>query len=151
LSALPIPRHSRLLGYAGLLPFAGLAVLVWASSDHQADASFALLAYGAVILSFLGGTWWGRNFSVGASAHPGQIAAIAASLCGWSAVLIAYFTEPVFGFALLLLGFLGCWIADLVTVRQNLAYWPVHYMHLRLHLTLGAVISLAASITRLTL
>lgn len=48
------------LGVAGLLPFVLGAALVWASRGAvQAQAAAALAAYGAVIVSFLGGIHWG--------------------------------------------------------------------------------------------
>lgn len=48
-----------LLGYAGLLPQAiALAGVIWGGPDWTAHAMAAALAYGALILSFLGGIWW---------------------------------------------------------------------------------------------
>ena len=51
-----VGRTARLLGFAGLLPQAA-AVLLIVSGRREAGL-FALL-YAAVILSFLGGVWWG--------------------------------------------------------------------------------------------
>ena len=51
----------RLLGYGGAVPFLGGAILL--TSDSQLpgiETRTALLYYGAVILSFLGGLQWGR-------------------------------------------------------------------------------------------
>ena len=57
--AAPSPSARR-LGHAGLLPFVLGAALVWASRGAvQAQATAALAAYGAVIVSFLGGIHWG--------------------------------------------------------------------------------------------
>ena len=52
---------ARLLGYAGALPFIGLAIAHRLDiSIGVAENSFLLYAYGIVILSFLGGMHWGR-------------------------------------------------------------------------------------------
>jgi hypothetical protein len=57
------PANQRLalgLGFGGLLPFVGLAVLAWDGSS--AGAAWALrgqVLYGASILAFLGGLHWG--------------------------------------------------------------------------------------------
>lgn len=54
----------RLLGYAGLLPFAGCLALMLLSDDRgwQAQAGSQLLNYAALIASFLGAVHWGAAF-----------------------------------------------------------------------------------------
>ena len=54
----PIPGPVAWLGYGGLLPFGALALLLL---DGARSALWwpALLAYGAVILSFVGALHWG--------------------------------------------------------------------------------------------
>ena len=53
------------LGYAGLLPFAVLSLLLWlVKADLHPYVATALLCYGAVIASFLGGIHWGIAFSL---------------------------------------------------------------------------------------
>jgi hypothetical protein len=47
------------LGLAGLIPFVALALLVALNPRIKEEAASALLAYGAIILSFLGGIRWG--------------------------------------------------------------------------------------------
>jgi len=48
------------LGYAGLIPFVGLALLLWLlQGEPQVFVSVALAAYAGLILSFLGGIHWG--------------------------------------------------------------------------------------------
>ncbi|TCK08634.1 DUF3429 domain-containing protein [Marinobacterium mangrovicola] len=53
------PWHSR-LGYAGLIPFIGLTALVLQSFP---GASYWLLSYSALILSFLGGLLWAGSLN----------------------------------------------------------------------------------------
>ena len=58
-----LPQPALLLGLAGLIPFVALAVQVAAGRPLDprmtGPALYALLIYGAVILSFLGGIQWG--------------------------------------------------------------------------------------------
>jgi hypothetical protein len=54
------PRPALVLGAAGLLPtVAALLVMLFAGRAYQDIAFRAAGTYGAVILSFLGGAWWG--------------------------------------------------------------------------------------------
>lgn len=56
-----VSRIARLLGYAGLLPqVAVLALIVFGRPAVAYDLPFmAAFAYPSLILSFLGGIWWG--------------------------------------------------------------------------------------------
>jgi len=51
-----IGRVAFALGFAGLLPQLGAALLAWVGIG---DGALIALAYAALILSFLGGMWWG--------------------------------------------------------------------------------------------
>lgn len=101
LSTLPeLPKGAIALGWAGVLPFLGLALAAWWPRT-QDPASEAFLAYGAIILSFLGGARWGRAMAGGAGT--GQFAAsVIPSLWGWLAWLLL---PPVPGICLLAGGF----------------------------------------------
>lgn len=56
----PIPRSARWLGFAGLMPQVALAVIVFGGPPDLRPTVVRLAAcYAALILSFLGGTWWG--------------------------------------------------------------------------------------------
>ena len=55
----PIPIWPRWLGAGGALPFLILGVLSWVDWQAQAQVQFAVLAYGACILSFVGALHWG--------------------------------------------------------------------------------------------
>jgi hypothetical protein len=58
--ASPESAPARILGFAGLFPFVGLAVLVGFGPDPwHADSLKALVCYGAVILTFVGALHWG--------------------------------------------------------------------------------------------
>ena len=58
----PIPRMAVLLGFGCLLPFAALAMAMWAAAPiHLPAIALAQIAYGATILSFLGAVQWGAE------------------------------------------------------------------------------------------
>ncbi|MBA4047750.1 MAG: DUF3429 domain-containing protein [Sphingomonas sp.] len=80
-----MPPLARLLGYAGLLPhIAVVLVLLERNSELRFSALALGYAYAVIILSFLGGMWWG--LAARASPVPGQapgwiwIAAVTPSL-----------------------------------------------------------------------
>jgi len=96
------PAAVAWLGYGGLLPFLGSALLCWLEPNHRSLWLAMLLTYGAVILSFVGALHWGF-----AMVHPdtfGQRASgmylwsVMPALVGWVAVLVT----PAVGAALLL-------------------------------------------------
>jgi hypothetical protein len=136
-----VPRPALLLGWAGVNPFALLtAAAVLGIEPLPLDARAALLAYGAAILSFLGGAQWGvlpprsqdeasLPWRYGVSVLP----ALLSFLC-----LLAPHTLGLAGLAAGLLGLLAY---DLSTVSRGLA--PGWYGTLRLQLT-GAVVLLLA-------
>ena len=55
-----LSERARWLGYGGLVPFVGCLVLM-AGSAYRTQAELALVAYGAVILTFIGAIHWGRG------------------------------------------------------------------------------------------
>jgi hypothetical protein len=63
---LPLNPLALRLGHLGLLPFVIGAALVWLVGGRDAEAhawiSFAVSAYAALIISFLGGIYWGLGF-----------------------------------------------------------------------------------------
>jgi hypothetical protein len=54
-----IPLPARVLGIAGAVPFAAGALAVLLTPEIKPEAAATLLAFGAVLLSFLGGIRWG--------------------------------------------------------------------------------------------
>jgi hypothetical protein len=91
---MPLPTIVRILGYAGLIPFVGLAFMVQlADSPNDLIALESLVAYGAVIVSFLGALHWGACFkTLGESAqnrwldHSVWIWGIMPALIAWLAI-----------------------------------------------------------------
>jgi Protein of unknown function (DUF3429) len=128
-------RLARLLGYAGLVPFALLAALLWAvRADWQELAAAALVGYGAVIASFLGGVHWGIAGQLPQpAARFHYVWGVVPSLLGW----VALFVPPSAGLPLLGLVLITCYLVDRRSYpRVGWAAW----LPMRLQLTTVAVL-----------
>ena len=124
------------LGYAGLLPFAGLAALMWlVHADLLPFVAVALTGYAALIVSFLGGVHWGVGF-LRAPAAPRFhfVWGVVPSLLAWVALLMpAYAALPLLGLVLV-----ACYAVDRKTYPgAGLSRW----LPLRLRLTVVATLS----------
>ncbi|MEQ7156021.1 DUF3429 domain-containing protein [Brevundimonas aurifodinae] len=126
------------LALAGLIPFGGCAAVV-AAGGPNADAWLsALIAYGAVILSFLGGTRWGAALSSGAPDPTTLILSNLPALAAWAALLPVDLPHPV-RLTLLAIGLSLMWLWDR---RRPPAWYPA----LRTTATVGAVLSLILAV-----
>jgi hypothetical protein len=126
-----MPRVVALLGYGGLLPFAGAAAGTWLPVAWAPTALFAFMAYSAAILAFLGGLQWGIALQPGVDRLAERLAV------GVVPALVAALALPIGvrrGAPLLLLGFLALLAWDL---WRNRAVMPAWYPRLRWHLTAG--------------
>lgn len=130
------------LGYGGLLPFLGTALVCWLEPNHRSWWLEMLLGYGAVILSFVGALHWGF-----AMVHPatagrpmnGMYAwSVMPSLLGWLALL----AHPAVGTTLLIAGFLTQYWQDRRLAR--VLPLPAWYLPLRLQLTVVACLCLGS-------
>ena len=123
------------LGYAGVLPVAGLLVSAWSGAwQHQAVNS--AIIYAALILSFLGGIHWGFATS-GFASKKHFLVSVVPSLWAWMV-----FAAPDF---FTLLGIIFGLITFLVYEQRCdlIEKYPEWYLPLRKHLTFGLSISLA--------
>ena len=69
-----VPSLPKWLGLAGLLPqLACLGLLIWGPPQWDYFARQGALLYAALILSFLGGTWWGIAASAPAAERRGAL------------------------------------------------------------------------------
>jgi len=136
-----IPRPALVLGFAGLLPFLASALAAWLVDDRLFAVAVNLkVAYGAVILSFLGAVHWGLALAQGDAANWRRLGlSVLPALAGWLALVISL---PL-GLLLLAVGFVAVFFADLRTVAAGRA--PSWYKTLRKALTLIVLLSLAAS------
>jgi hypothetical protein len=137
-------RIAHQLGFAGLIPFSVLALACWmVHPDWLGDFIKGQLAYGILILSFLGGIHWGAIMMAGdLSADRSKRALL------WSVTppLIAWFATMFggFGFAVLMAGFVGAYQVD-----KRLYAWykmPDWLIRLRFNLTCVVVAALALTV-----
>jgi hypothetical protein len=134
-----VPPVAATLGYAGAVPF-----LVGATGVALAHLpATPLLAYGAVILAFMGGVHWGLGMpGTTPDAHRLCLSVVPA-LLAWAALILG--GRP--GLVLLAAAFVGLLALDLATTRRGVA--PSWYPALRVPLTAVVVASLllAAALT----
>jgi hypothetical protein len=126
------------LGLAGLAPFVMLAAVQWLSvPGWRMLAGSALLSYGALIVSFLGGIHWGLAMRGRPLAPARLIWGVLPSLLGWLAVLL----DSPWGQAVLAMSLLACFVVDRSVYRDlGLQAW----LPLRATLTTVATLSVAA-------
>lgn len=144
-----VPRVPLWLGLAGVLPFAIGMVVYAAGGIWIVDQAFALrstLGYGAVILSFLGGTRWGMGVLLAnEDKRDARLSlSVLPSLLGWVALLLPAFPALV----LLAVSFAaqGAW--DVGDAADDGA--PSWFAHLRTVLT-ALVCSLLSVMAVLTI
>ena len=117
------------LGHAGLLPFAAGAALIWLVRDEvRPYVEHALAAYGALIVSFLGGVHWGVALRQPRPDRRLLAWGVTPSLVAWAVVLM----PPSTGLAVLGAALVACYLVD----RQ---LYPAHglqaWLTLRFRLT----------------
>ena len=131
---------ARWLGFGGLIPFVGLAAAIWvARPGSWPFVTLALLAYGAVIASFLGAIHWGLVMrEAPAQPVPSLVWGVVPSLLGWVAVLLGHAQGLVLMAALLW----ACFAVDRALYpRHQVQAW----LPMRLQLTLVASLSCLAA------
>jgi hypothetical protein len=136
-------RLGRTLVLAGFIPFAALAFWLYGiAPDHpwRHGTIVLLTAYGAVILSFLGGIRWGIALtSRGGNGQRDFILGVVPPLAGWVAILV-----PVpLAFVLLAVAFAaqGAW--DSLTLTAPAA--PDWFRRLRIQMTILVVAALVVA------
>ena len=132
-------KKVKLLAYAGLIPFVGMALLLWlVDPELHPFLALAMAGYGAAIVSFLGGIHWGIGFKNAARMHNAPmfnfVWGVVPSLLAWVAV-----TMPAYAGLPLLAILLGvCYAVDRKAyVEAGLQEW----LPLRWRLTIVAVLS----------
>ena len=135
-SLVPPSREGWVLGYFGLVPFVFLACLSWlAKGALQHSLVFALLAYGASILSFLGAIHWGLALR-GSQTPPARMLAwgVMPSLWAWVALMAGSTT----GLGLITI---GLWVCFAVDWREYPKFGLSSWLGMRLALTTVATLS----------
>jgi len=136
------PSAVLVLGYGGLIPFIALSALAWAVPVQADFWHEALLAYAAVILSFVGALHWGFAMLAGAweprARTMGYVWSVVPSLVAWVALLVP---SPLGG-GLLVVFFIAHYVRDARVAPVIQA--PAWYLPLRWRLSLVAVLSITA-------
>jgi hypothetical protein len=135
-SLITIPAWPRYLGLAGVIPFLFFGVLPWFQSYHAIISLHALLAYSAVILSFIGALHWAFAMLASPISEPRRndiyLWSVIPALIGWISLLL-----PLrIGLLIVLLGFALHCIMDMKLVRA--IQLPAWYLRLRFMLTMLA-------------
>lgn len=135
--------HARLAGYAGLIPFVAPVLVAWLQPDHAEAAIAVQHAYAALILSFLGGIYWGLALAKHSASWFWW--SVAPSLWAWPALLLA----PIPAALVLAIGFAFMTLLDRAARRrQTIHEW---FFRLRLVLSGVAIISLLTGINSLVM
>jgi hypothetical protein len=138
------PSMPIALGGAGALPFLLLALMVAIPGPFQGSCQFALTAYGAVILSFVGALHWAFAMTSGSlqarQRNLYYLWSVVPALLGWMALLVPL----VISLLCLLTGF---WLHYLLDRRiVTVVSLPVWYLPLRLALTFTVSLSLMVAL-----
>lgn len=150
-------RKAQTLGHLGLLPFFALTAFGWAPADAVFGsvplarlAQLLLIAYSAVILSFLGAVHWGFALLTPGLVPPAIGRALTwgvlPSLLGWLALLMIFVGIKAWLVLVFVIGdLLLCRLMDGALLRLYPAV-PDWYLGLRTRLTFGALLALALAV-----
>ncbi|XP_053104086.1 transmembrane protein 69 [Hemicordylus capensis] len=136
------PKPALYLGIAGLIPFVSVPLLMAILKASYPELVFAQIAYGASILSFLGGIRWGYALPEGSPAKPDWINlanSVVPSILAWFALL---FKDDLTQAGIMVIIGLG------IALHYDLALLPTYpswFKALRAILTIVAVGSLITS------
>ena len=131
-----------LLGFSGLVPFISLTIVPWVALPYPEDPHKLLIAYGAIILSFMGAIHWGIAMSVKTDLSSSQLGlSVMPALLGW----LAFMLPLVHGYSLLILSFIYLCIYDKYINKHGLL--PDWYLPMRIILTSVVVLCLAVAAT----
>lgn len=122
-------------GYAGLIPFAGLAAWVWIR--HVGLGAHILAVYAAIVLTFVGAVHYGWALGEHADGRRYWWSVVPA-LIAWILVLL----PTAAGLPLLAVALLGTWYAERRWFGKELPRW---YRGLRIQLSVAAAACLLAA------
>lgn len=150
-------RNAHMLGALGLLPFFALALLAWLPESALIGrlaigplARLSLVAYAAVILSFLGAVHWGFVLLTPGMPYPqvrkSLLWGVIPSLLGWLALLMMFVgVTPTLVFVVLIADLLLVRLMDGALLRRRASQLD-RYLELRTRLTAGASLALAIAL-----
>jgi hypothetical protein len=127
-----IPLPALLLGFAGLIPPVLLTAVALMDLGLFAPSTPGFVrTYAAVILSFIGGSWWAFALREERPSWLLLTVAVLPSLAGWASIFWFFPPQALFALAAMLVLTL---VVDALFVRRRLA--PRWWMKLRLPLSL---------------
>lgn len=130
----------RALGIAGVAPFLALALMTWVPGPFEVTGRYALVAYGAIILSFVGALHWAFAMVLEDLSERARtwhlVWSVVPALIGWVALLL----PATLAIVLLLIGFGSQFGVDRILVGR--ASLPAWYLPLRRGLTLAVSLAL---------
>jgi hypothetical protein len=145
-----IPTSALLLGILGVIPFAALAIGSWLHIEDPSGlppgfARAALVGYGVVIVSFLGGVRWGVGLNHPVAEHRTSLFAMSvlAPLVAWGAL----FMPRPHDLIVLIGSFLVLGVSDVALATRGAA--PRWYAKLRIGLTAAVVAILIVALAML--
>ncbi len=131
---------AKLMGFGGLIPFAGCTALMYSGNPGLAVIGlFANAVYAAVILSFVGAIHWGLAMQEDRSNY-WYVWSIIPALIGWVAITLLDIRVSLLALAI---GFTLSWSVD--KQARLLGLIPQWYMTMRHILTAGATMCLLAT------
>ncbi|KAE8609886.1 hypothetical protein XENTR_v10011939 [Xenopus tropicalis] len=137
------PKPALYLGLAGLIPFVSAPLLMNVTGCYYPEVAFAQVAYGASILSFLGGVRWGFAIPENSPAKPDWMNLTNSTVPALLAWLALLFRDNITEAAVLVIMGLG------IALHYDLALLPTYpswFKALRAILTVVAVFSLVGSL-----
>ncbi len=130
-----------MLGYAGLIPFAGLAVLMWlVNSPVLAVVQFT---YAAMIASFLGGVHWAHALQPARNNRTQMMVAMAPTILSFISLGLGLMIGPLFALLAISALIIALYFADQRFLDPALL--PEHYMRFRRNLSLAVLFCLILS------
>ncbi|XP_051868757.1 transmembrane protein 69 [Pristis pectinata] len=137
------PKPALYLGCGGLIPFVSAPLFMAITETYFPELAFAQIAYGATILSFLGGTRWGFSIPENSPAKPDWLNlgnSVVPSILAWIALL---FHDNLTEAAIMIVMGLGIALHYDLNLLPGYPSW---LRALRTVLTVVATFSLIASI-----
>lgn len=137
------PKPALYLGFSGLLPFVCPTLFMAMTENYIPELAYAQVAYGAAILSFLGGARWGFALPPGSPAKPDWINlanSVVPSLLAWAAMLMS---DTIVSATTMVIMGLG------VALHYDLSLLPTYpswFKALRAVLTVVAAVSLTGTL-----
>ncbi|XP_038571136.1 transmembrane protein 69-like [Micropterus salmoides] len=137
------PKPALYLGFAGLIPFVTPTLLMAVTESYFSELAYAQLAYGASIVSFLGGARWGFALPESSPAKPDWINlanSVLPPLLAWVAMVMSDNIIPASTMVIMALG---------ISLHYDLSLLPTYpswFKALRSILTTVAFFSLVGTL-----